>query len=62
MEKEVVKQSRTVQRLPFGPLYFVAARIYANFIGRFQFNLKKSGCKIKGPALILSNHTSNHDY
>ena len=56
------EKNRIVQRLPFGPLYFVAARIYGNFVGKFKFNLKKSGCKIKGPALILSNHTSNHDY
>ena len=67
MEKEVSTSkgkevSRITQRLPFGPLYFVASRIFGNFLGKFQFNLKKSGCRIHGPALILSNHTSNHDY
>ncbi len=59
--KAIVKE-RTVQRLPFAPLYFVAARIYANLLCKFKFNMTKSGEKVKGPALILSNHTSNHDY
>ena len=49
------------QRKPSLLLYFFAGLYFKLAYGR-QFNLKVSGPSIKGPAVILSNHTSNHDY
>ncbi|MBR1583060.1 MAG: 1-acyl-sn-glycerol-3-phosphate acyltransferase [Spirochaetales bacterium] len=51
-----------MQKRPNALLYFLGARIYAPLMCRRKFNLTTSGERVKGPALIISNHTSNHDY
>lgn len=56
------KKQPVLQKRPNALLYFLGARIYAPFICRRKFNLTTSGERVKGPALIISNHTSNHDY
>ncbi len=56
------KKKPVLQRRPFGLLYFAAARIYGRIMCKTKFNMVRTGERVKGPALILSNHTSNDDY
>lgn len=56
------KKQPVLQKRPNALLYFLGARIYAPLMCRRKFNLTTSGERVKGPALIISNHTSNHDY
>lgn len=56
------KKREVLQKKPFAPLYFIARHIYARLIVRLKYNVHYCGVKIKGPALILSNHSTNHDY
>ena len=56
------KKQPVLQKRPNGFLYFLAARLYAPLMCKRKFNLVKSGERVPGPALVLSNHTSNHDY
>lgn len=56
------KKQPVLQKRPNALLYFLGARIYAPLMCRRKFNLVSSGERVKGPALIISNHTSNHDY
>lgn len=56
------KKQPVLQRRPNGFLYFLAARLYCPLMCKRKFNLVRSGERVEGPALILSNHTSNHDY
>ena len=56
------KKKPVLQKRPNALLYFLGARIYAPLMCRRKFNLTTSGERVKGPALIISNHTSNHDY
>jgi len=62
IKKPEEKKRKVLQKRPNAFLYFVAARIYARLLCRFSFNMTHTGEKVKGPALIISNHTSNHDY
>lgn len=55
------KKKEKLIRKPSGFLYWVVVGIYQLYI-KIRFNLHHSGVKVKGPALILSNHTSNQDY
>ena len=61
-EKAKRKKQPVIQRRPNAILYYPAARIYARLMCKRKFNLVESGERVKGPALVLSNHTSNHDY
>ena len=56
------KRSKVLQKRPFAPLYYLAKWVYADLICRHKFNVSVSGEKVEGPALIVSNHASNHDY
>ena len=56
------KKPAVLQKRPNAFLYFLGARVYAPLMCRRKFNLVSSGERVKGPALIISNHTSNHDY
>ena len=56
------KKQPVLQKRPNAFLYFLGARIYASLWVKHKFNLSCSGERVKGPALIISNHTSNHDY
>ncbi|MBR5668695.1 MAG: 1-acyl-sn-glycerol-3-phosphate acyltransferase, partial [Spirochaetales bacterium] len=51
-----------LQKRPNGFLYFLAARLYSPLMCKRKFNLVRTGERVEGPALVLSNHTSNHDY
>ena len=53
-EEKLVKKPN-----PF--LYWFVCFFFELYI-KIHFNLHHKGVKPKGPALILSNHTSNHDY
>ncbi len=55
------KKKEKLIRKPSGFLYWVVVGIYQLYI-KIRFNLHHSGVQVKGPALILSNHTSNQDY
>lgn len=55
------KKKEKLIRKPSGFLYWVVVGIYQLYI-KIRFNLHHSGVPVKGPALILSNHTSNQDY
>lgn len=52
---------KKLQRRPAPVLYFFAA-IYFSIHNRLRYHIKCTGDKPKGPALILSNHASNHDF
>ena len=56
------EKKKRIQKKPNAFLYLPVARIYARLMCRRKFNLVESGERVKGPALILSNHTSNDDY
>lgn len=48
-------------RKPSPFLYWIVCFFFQLYI-KIHFNLHHKGDKPQGPALILSNHTSNHDY
>lgn len=56
------KKKKPLQKRPFGPLYFMAARVVGRAYIKHKFNMVPSGEKVQAPALIISNHTSNDDY
>jgi len=58
---KVLAKDPDFQKKPALWLYFVAG-LYVGIKTRLKFNLKVKSCKIEKPALILSNHSSNHDY
>ena len=58
----LAEQKKRIQKKPNPLLYLPVARIYARLMCRFKFNLVESGERVKGPALLISNHTSNDDY
>ena len=58
---KVLAKDPDFQKKPALWLYFVAG-LYVGIKTRLKFNLKVKRCKIEKPALILSNHSSNHDY
>ena len=60
MEEKKKKEEKPVRK-PSGFLYWVVIGIYQLYI-KIRFNLHHKGVKPEGPALILSNHTSNQDY
>ncbi len=60
-EKKKKKKEEKLVHKPSGFLYWVVIGIYQIYI-KIRFNLHHHGVKVKGPALILSNHTSNQDY
>ncbi len=66
MADEIVKKKKTkgkvLQRKPLSILYYPAVWIYGKLICKRKFNLECTGERVNGPALIVSNHTSNHDY
>jgi len=49
------------ERKPLGCLYFFAG-LYQMILTKIKFNTKIKRCRVKKPAIILSNHSSNHDY
>lgn len=55
-KRKVVKQNR-----PNAVLYFLAA-VFFSIYNKLTHHIVVKGDKPKGPALILSNHTSNEDY
>ncbi len=61
-KKALVKHKKALQKRPNPFLYYPAARIYARLLCKFKFNMVESGERVKGPALLISNHTSNDDY
>ena len=58
----LAEQKKRIQKKPNPLLYIPVARIYARIMCRLKFNLVESGERVKGPALLISNHTSNDDY
>lgn len=60
-EKKKKTKSPVLQKRP-APLLYFGARLYVRIANRLQYNLHSSGEKVKGPALLISNHTSNADY
>lgn len=52
---------KKLQKKPDPVLYFFARLFFQRYCKK-HYNLKKTGVVPKGPALILSNHTSNEDY
>ena len=60
--KAVAQRRKVLQKKPNPFLYLPVARIGARLLCKFKFNLKESGVRVKGPALLISNHTSNDDY
>ena len=62
MEKTKDKSKDTkLQKKPNAFVYYTIGAAFSLMI-KAQFNLHSKGVKPKGPAIILSNHTSNHDY
>ena len=62
MEKTKDKSKDTkLQKKPNAFIYYTIGAAFSLMI-KAQFNLHSKGVKPKGPAIILSNHTSNHDY
>ena len=55
------RHTKNLQRKPNALLYW-AAREYINIVNKIKFNLRATGERVHGPALLLSNHTSNEDY
>ena len=55
------RHTKNLQRKPNALLYW-GAREYINVVNRLKFNLTATGERVHGPALLLSNHTSNEDY
>ncbi len=60
MEEKKKKQQKLVRK-PSPFLYWVVIGIYQIYL-KIRYNIHHKGVKPKGPALILSNHTSNQDY
>lgn len=60
-EKKANSKRKPLHKTP-APLLYDGARVYMGIMCRKKFNLTCEGEKIKGPALLLSNHTSNQDY
>ena len=58
----LAEQKKRIQKKPNPLLYIPVARIYARLMCKLKFNLVESGERVKGPALLISNHTSNDDY
>ena len=58
----LAEQKKRIQKKPNPLLYLPVARIYARLMCKLKFNLVESGERVKGPALLISNHTSNDDY
>jgi len=54
-------KKKALQKKPNPILYFFAS-VYFKIYNKVYHNIKVFGEKPKGPALILSNHTSNEDY
>lgn len=52
---------KKLQKKPDSVLYFFARMFFKHYCKK-HYNLKTTGITPKGPALILSNHTSNEDY
>lgn len=61
LPKKKKTKSPVLQKRP-APLLYFGARLYLGIANRLQYNLHASGEKVKGPALLISNHTSNADY
>lgn len=59
-DRKTAKQEK-LQKKPNPFVYYFVGFFFSLMI-RLQFNLHTKGKKPKGPAIILSNHTSNHDY
>ncbi|MBP5757625.1 MAG: hypothetical protein J6W39_08615, partial [Spirochaetales bacterium] len=53
---KTTKKQPVLQKRPNGFLYLLAARLYCPIMCKHKFNLVRSGERVKGPALILSNH------
>lgn len=60
-KKENKKKKEKLVKKPSAFLYWIPCFFFAIYI-KIRFNLHSRGEKVKGPAMILSNHTSNHDY
>ena len=63
-DKEISKHKKKkpdLQKRPFALVYFIALFVI-RIMCKLQFNFSYKGDKVKGPALILSNHTSNEDW
>ncbi len=55
------KKNIKLQKKPNAFFYYTVGIPFSLMV-RAQFNLHTKGKKPKGPAIILSNHASNHDY
>ncbi len=56
------KKGKPLQRRPLALLYDPIARVFGRLYIKHRFNMVESGERVYAPALIISNHTSNHDY
>ena len=62
MDKDKNNHKNTkLQKKPNAFVYYTVG-IPFSLLMKAQFNLHWKGVKPKGPAIVLSNHTSNHDY
>ena len=59
-EKKLTKNP-VLQKRP-DPILYWGARLYLGIANKIQYNVHASGDRVKGPALLISNHTSNADY
>ena len=55
------KGKEKLQKKPNPFVYYIVGFFFV-LLMKFSFNLHWKGKKPKGPAIVLSNHTSNHDY
>jgi len=61
MPNENQRKKSVIQKKP-NPILYWGAREYINISNKLKFNLTATGDRVHGPALVLSNHASNHDY
>lgn len=54
----MAEKEKELQKRP-APLLYWGARLYLGIANKIQYNLHSWGDKVKGPALLISNHTSN---
>lgn len=58
--KQVVKKNDVIKKP--NPVLYLGAGIFFKIYNRLKYGLTITGEKAKGPALVLSNHTSNQDW
>jgi len=62
IDKNYKRSKKQVLQKKPNPILYWGAREVVNVLNKKQFNITATGEKVCGPALLLSNHTSNFDY